>query len=530
MITIQPYQSQYHNYILQFEYFPEIVQMCRELKNDLGWQKFTYFNKDDVKGWCFSSENLQTIKSFFENNQIEVVVLTGDFLTDNSEEPDIEIEPTEVEGLPLFEYQKKGVTFASQNARCLIADEMGLGKTLQAIGTVENLKLERALVICPASLKNNWKKEIEKWTNKKAILDEEAMQNPNTKTNYVITNYERLHKILDVCKWFKPEIMIFDESHYIKNPTAKRTIRAYNLSSIVPRVILLTGTPILNRPEELWTSICLCRKTSIFGDKRTFNALYKGFHNIHRLGNLKNKVKPFILRRLKDDVLTELPDKMINTIDLDLDLEKYKKSIKTMLGDLDLESSKSQKLKAIGKKLLNNTATTSQLGEFTDKLHDIRKGIAEQKLPFVIETMRQFLSEGKKLVVFGVYLDYVNELYEKFEDNAVLMTSKTKVNDRQDLVDKFQEDSSCNFFISTMRVGGTGYTLTNARDMLFYELEWTPALHRQSEDRIHRIGQKNACTVNYVTMRGTFDSKIIKLLSNKTLIIKKLVGGKGVEL
>jgi len=451
--------------------------------------------------------------------------------------------------LDLYPFQKAGVEYAlSKNGQVLIADEMGLGKTVQALATVHLLKAFPCLVVCPATLKYNWIDEIKKFTDYKAVVLSGNPKNAKFKlkdivnqVQFVIINYDILQKweeeILS-CNCFKA--VVFDESHYIKNPKAKRTKSAMNIAKNIPHKILLTGTPILNRPVELISQL------KVLG---VFDKIANGwFDYVNRycdakqtrfgwdvsgasnLDELNEKLREIcMIRREKKDVLKELPEKIRTPIHVDIENEKeYKKAEKEFVRYIkELMNKIGASQEEITEKLMKISAN-----ETIVKLTKLRQIVAEGKLNSAVKWIENFFENNpnKKLVVFCYHREIQDKLYEMLKDyNPLRIHADMKPEERQKTVRLFQEDNNHKLIILGIKVGSEGITLTKADTMLFVELYWTPAILQQAEDRIHRIGQDNNVNIYYIIGRNTIDEYMWELLERKERIVKEATGKEVIE-
>jgi len=408
----------------------------------------------------------------------------------------------------------------------LIADEMGLGKTIQAIGTVNALALNRVVVVCPASLKQNWKREIETWLTRDlsvAVYDDGPMTADIEIVNYSLlsTRHERLPEIINE---YAPELLVLDESHFIKNKDAKRTKAAQQIDA--DRRLYLTGTPIKNRPIELWQQLkgltdefdfWPFAKTYCGARKTRFGWEMDGATNLDELQErLRSSV---MVRRQKADVLTDLPEKMRQVIPL----------AQNGMGDLVDEEQQAyeehedriadaKRRKAQAEVNDNEAAYQEAVKDLKEarqvafeRMAEIRKQIALQKTDYVIQHLNSVLESEDKVVVFAHHKQAIQRLQNEFGDQAVALTGDTPPAERQRAVDRFQEDPETTVFIGSIHAAGTGITLTAASHVVFAEIDWTPSVNRQCEDRCHRIGQDDTVHVQYLVVDGSLESRIARM-------------------
>lgn len=458
----------------------------------------------------------------------------------------------------LFPFQKAGVQYLIEKGKVLLADEMGLGKTIQAIVATIWQQAFPSLVITPASLKHNWEKEIiqtadcsvyvidSKKTNINDLLNSFGSSKNNSENNsekysennsesdyknnqailknnisdFVIINYDILEKFLPVLKEIPFQSLIIDESHYIKNKKAKRTRAVIELSQIIKerngKIYLLTGTPILNKPNELISQLeVLGVLKTIVRNEFQFLIRYcggykdkKGWH-FRRATNileLQEKLRSTcMIRRHKKDVLTELPDKIRSLINFEIDNEDY----------FDLE------------KEYEDALSEEKIG-YIPKLYRL-SGIA--KIPYVLNWVNNFFENFsntcKKLVIFAYHQDVQNTLYQMLSKKykTFKLTSEMSPYERQKVVQEFQNNPEIQVIVVALRVGGEGITLTASDTVLITELYWVPAILQQAEDRLHRISQKSTVSVYYLLAQNTIDMAIWNIMSEKEQLFTALTKG-----
>jgi len=353
--------------------------------------------------------------------------------------------------LELMPFQCVGVEFLNiNNGSALIADEMGLGKTVQALAWLRLYpKNTPTLVVCPASLKLNWRNEAVKW------LDNPDYYIVNGKTieaghELYIINYDILKNHIDTLIGMNFQVMICDESHYLKNYKTNRTKFVKKLSDNIPNKILLTGTPVTNRPKELWQQLNIIDPTSYpkffqFGIKycdAKQNQYGWDFSGASNVDKLNDELKSIMIRRKKKDVLTELPDKRRSTIYFDLkkkNLKEYRlaeNNFKKWLIENDKDVSKAMR------------------AEFLTHINALRNLSVDGRIDNIIEWINDFINSGEKLVVFAHHHKVIDKLYENFKDVSVTLTGETKTEDRQKAVDEFQNNSHIKLFIGNIKAAG----------------------------------------------------------------------------
>ena len=463
----------------------------------------------------------------------------------------------------LYKYQIEGVHFLEQkNGRALIADEMGLGKTVQALSWLKlHPEFSKVLVICPASLKINWQREAEKW----ALLDMEILNGTTPhkiKSNDVIINYDILSYWEKHLKLKQFDVIIFDEAHYIKNNKAKRTKAFKRLVKSVPRLIALTGTPIENKPIEIYNIVKVI-DPSIFPDATDFAVEFcgakktrfgwdkNGATNTLRLNKILSS--SIMIRRKKVDVLKDLPEKQIikvpfeinNRIEYDQAETEFVEFLKKKFNTENLTEEILEELKQFAKR--NDIEVSEELT--TDEIRLIKEHKFERiasapvlaqiellkqlavkgKIDQVIEWIENFLESGEKLVVFAVHKKVVSQLMEKFKHIAVKVDGSVSQKQRQEAVDKFQKDVKTRLFIGNIKAAGVGITLTASSNAAIIEFPWSPGELNQAADRIHRITQTKQVTIWNLVGENTIEEKIITLLKKKEKVITKILDGKQYE-
>ncbi len=432
-----------------------------------------------------------------------------------------------------YPYQKEGILFGLEKKRLIIGDEPGLGKTLQSIGIADCANAYPCLVICPASLKINWQREFEKFTDKRAlVLDNQ------TRTTWpyllrmgvyqvAIVNYESLRKyfvwdiktngafrLKDVV--FCPEIrqfrsVIIDESHRVKDPSAQQTIFAKGITSGKPYIVLLSGTPVVNHPRDLVAQLSIMERLTEFGGRGKFLADYgEKDSDLSRLSELL--YERCMIRREKKAVLTDLPDK--TRVDLYVDIsnrEEYtvaendlKKYLEEYTECTDVEIRRKMRMKALV------------------KFMTLRSLSAKGKVKQAVDFISNHLASDRPLVVFCSYHEIVDELRKHFP-KSVSITGRESIVEKQAAVDSFQAGRA-KLAICSIKAAGVGLTLTASSSVAFVEFPWTYADCCQCEDRCHRIGQKANVTCYYLLGEQTIDHKLYQIIHEKKSIANQIMG------
>ena len=445
-------------------------------------------------------------------------------------------------------YQKAAVEYAENIVDCLIADEMGAGKTIEAIALINYLDIKsKILIICPASLKINWQREIEKWLVRKEIKIAIAGKNIKNcqEIDILILSYQNIDKFKDIIDSIDFDLMICDEAHYLKNQKSKRTKNILGHRSVKKKIdikrisakrrLFLTGTPILNKPIELWSLLNAC---GIFKNYRQFALRYcdaketrfgfdcSGASNLDELASILRQ--KFMIRRLKKDILSELPPKTRQTIVLEPPdnlkkilaeeakaIEDYKQKMFDIAKMHRLNNDSVQYNKSIAR------AESAFLLEYTK----MRSKTAIGKIVPVFEYALDAIEQNGNIVIFAHHKELIAGLADKFRNAGIkvgVLTGDTNINQRQHVVDDFQS-GKINVFIGSIQAAGVGITLTACSTVIFAELDWTPANIAQAEDRCHRIGQKDNVHSIFMVFDKTIDMLIADKLSLKENIIKRVL-------
>jgi SNF2 family DNA or RNA helicase len=506
------------------------------------------FDYDGAKVW--HSQSYPNRKPRTQGEQIAIAAKLSDYLDEKARElvgsaadaarvaqaqkqasleasraTDADVEIPCPEGLEYLPYQKAGIVYAMQRQNVLMSDQMGMGKSIEAIGVVNASDARHVLIVCPASLKINWQREFTKW-DVKGLSVGIASSHVIPETDVVIVNYDILRRNSEALHAITWDILIVDECHRVKDPKAQRTVallgkykwnpstRSWdtpNLPIPAKRRLFLTGTPIVNRPAELWPLLraldCdgLGRYKSKFetrycqGHQTRFGWDATGASNLDELQELMRS--RFMIRRLKQDVLKELPPKRRQVIVLE----------GTDSAVIDAERQAYDDFKSA--RLCGETPDFSAISA-------ARKAVAESILPLAIQEIEEALEETDKLVVWAHHHVVIETLAEKFPNSAVIYGETTQ-QARQDAVDAFQTDPSIKLFIGSIQAAGVGLTLTAASNEIFVELDWVPGNVEQAEDRCHRIGQLNSVLIKYLVLNNSVSASMAEELVAKQAVISK---------
>lgn len=442
-----------------------------------------------------------------------------------------------------YEYQREGIAYALEKKRCIMGDEPGLGKTAQAIGVLTVTKAFPALVICPASLKVNWQRELKKFGGLNAVILDD--RNRSTWQRFwqikrkdgrpcaevFITNYESLRKFfvtrirregrftLKSVEFDERKdlfrTVIVDESHKCKTASTQQSKFVQGIAMGKEYVLELTGTPVVNNNIDLIQQLTIMGRLNDFGGYSKFMARYcAGERKSSHLKELNYLLrKNCFFRRLKKDVLTQLPDKTRSYLVMDIDNRKeYKAAERDIIDYL-------RQYKDADDEKIQRTIR----GAIMVKMGILKQISARGKVNAAIDIIHNTIDGGQKLIVFCFLKEVVAALKQEFRD-AVTVTGDDNDRQKQWAVDRFQTDDSCRLIILNYKSGGVGLTLTAASNVLFVEFPWTAADCNQAEDRAHRNGQKNAVNCVYLLGKDTIDEYMYNLIQTKRNISDGVTG------
>jgi len=491
----------------------------------------------------FKEEDGNKIKvSFFDmpivQDMIDEKAFENDFLGNKdffegiNELPKEEVEYPKLNAT-LRDYQKYGYKWlkylTDNNLGACLADDMGLGKTLQAIALLSNLheeKKKKSMVIMPKSLIYNWENEIKKFAPKLKVgvyyginRDFSSLK----KVDVILTTYGTIRNDIENLLEHKFDLLILDESQNIKNINSQTT-KAVLLLNAKKRVAL-SGTPIENNLLELY-SLFRFLNPEMFGSVQRFTNNYivpiQKYSDISTIEELKKKIYPFLLRRVKKEVLEDLPDKIEKLVYVDMNDEHrrfYEERRKYYYSLLEKNTSSQGNfdkffvLQAINE--LRHIVSSPELGS---------KKIISSKKEVLIENVVEAIENNHKVLVFVNYLSSIESICDSLKENKIKylkMTGQTK--DRQTLVDKFQNDSRYKVFVMTLKTGGVGLNLVSADTIFIYDPWWNTTVENQAIDRAYRLGQDKTVFAYKMIMRNTIEEKILKLQEIKNKLLDDLI-------
>jgi len=424
---------------------------------------------------------------------------------------------------PLLSHQIEAVQKLVENKKYILADDMGLGKTTSTIVAAIETGAKKILIICPASLKINWQREIENYTDRSIYISEG--KNFSQEHDFVIINYDIIKNFHNVKKKSDSQILganfdlvVVDEAHYIKNGQAQRTKLINDLVKNVDRLWLLTGTPMTSRPMDYFNLLSLVDSPVAknwmayairYCSGYQFNAGGRKIWNVTGASNLeelRDRTSGLTLRRLKQDVL-DLPDKIITPVYLRLKSKQYEE----VMGDYYNWYEK------------NPDESKSLTVQFT-KLTQVRQVIADEKTQQTIELAENIIEQGKKVIIFCNFTNSLDKIVQHFGKTAVRLDGSMSKPDRQNSVDRFQTDDKVNVFVGNIKAAGVGITLTAGEAVIMNDLSFLPSDHSQAEDRAYRYGQKNNVLVYYPIFENTIEGIIYDILNKKKQVIATVMG------
>lgn len=450
-------------------------------------------------------------------------------VVEQSRTVDADIDVPAPAGLDYLAYQRGGIAYATKVAKegVLFGDEMGLGKTIQAIGVINaDPNIRRALVICPKSLTINWVRELRKWLVRPLSVYRVSYEQSDDAV--VVCSFEEAKKFQDHLTrgW---DLVVLDEAHKFKNPKAQRTKAIFEVTKHARRRFALTGTPIENKPVELFTLLALVapgvwtpkgvNDKGQWKDFFAFGLRYCGgtktnwgwdFSGASNLPELQNKLRATcMIRRLKKDVLKELPPKRRQIVVVHpggaAAAIAAERAAWAMKDDPETYDAAAQRLSAF---------TAEAFAELSRARHQVGRA----KVGAVIEHVTDALEDdvARKIVVMAIHVDVIDEIMAGLaEFYPVRLTGQVDVLDRQDAVDRFQKDPRCRVFVGNMQAAGVGITLTASSHMVFAEQDWVPGVISQAEDRIHRIGQDESVLIQHIVLDGSLDARMIEVVIAK---------------
>jgi SWI/SNF-related matrix-associated actin-dependent regulator of chromatin subfamily A-like protein 1 len=434
-----------------------------------------------------------------------------------------EAEPIEataaVLGGELAPFQWAAVRYALQARGTFLADEQGLGKTVEALASLEADGAYPAVVVCPASMKLGWERETQRWLPHRSVTVVQGRGALAPAADITIVNYEVVAAHQSVLARRRPRALVIDESHYCKNPQAKRTQAVRRLSAAITPDglrLALSGTPVLNHAEELIAQLRIIGRMEDFGSGARFARQFRGMVSEERLH--WHMRRSCFLRRLKSEVLPQLPPKRQVVIPVGLNNEsEYRLAERDVIAWL-----RSQPLDLSE---LNAKIAATLRAQRLAQLGTLQRLAARGKLAAALAWIEDFLASGEPLVVFARHVEVQRAVTARFPAALHLLGEDSLIR-REETISAFQQPDGPPLIVCATRVAAQGITLTRASNVAFLELEWTPAMHDQAEDRCHRIGQRDAVTAWYLLAANTIDETMARLIQSKRAIVAAVTDGR----
>lgn len=492
----------------------------------------------------FKDSDKQNVKlSFFDLPLVEELIedkifseemnRTRDFFKGINNIKNYDIEPPKVKA-QLREYQEYGYKWLSylmdNNLGGCLADDMGLGKTLQAISVLTRLHEKRgtkSLVVMPKSLIYNWESEIKRFSPKLKVgiyYGNFRSKDIIKKSSVILTTYGTIRNDIEIIKDYSFDAVILDESQNIKNVNAQTT-KAIMLLNAKHR-IALSGTPIENNLSELY-SLFRFLNPSMFGTMEEFNNYYaipiQKENDQEAIEELKKKVYPFILRRIKKEVLKDLPDKIEKTMYIEMNSEQKKLYEERRNYYYNMVHSQIKE-NGLGKTQFFILQALNELRQITSCPEAKSVGVTSSKREVLINNILDAVENGHKVLVFTNYINSIKNIcddLEKYGIKYLSMSGATK--DRQLLVDKFQKDNKYKIFVMTLKTGGVGLNLTAADTIFIYDPWWNKTVENQAIDRAYRLGQDRTVFSYKLILKDTIEEKILQLQESKIKLLDNLI-------
>jgi SWI/SNF-related matrix-associated actin-dependent regulator 1 of chromatin subfamily A len=460
---------------------------------------------------------------FFEKDNLSEFWVPKSSLIKSQTVDEVNIDYSKYDHRPPLSHQKEAIEKLVGSRRFILADDMGLGKTTSTIIAALETGAKKILIICPASLKINWEREIANYSDRPCYIAEGKKF--STESDFVIVNYDILKNFHDpkdkensLLIQSNFELVILDEAHMVSNAQAQRTKIINNFVKDIKRVWLLTGTPMTSRPMNYYNLLSIIESPVAqnwmayairYCQGFQFRAGNRKIWNVTGASNLeelRDRTSKQILRRLKEQVL-DLPEKIITPVYLRTSSKEYK----DLMGEYYdwLENKKEE-----------SSSLTIQFS----KIMKVRKVIANEKVKETIEFVQNIIDQGKKVIIFTNFTDTLQLIHNHFGKESVYLDGSCNKVQRQYAVDQFQENEKVKVFVGNLKAAGVGLTLTAAEVVIMNDLSFVPAEHAQAEDRAYRYGQKNNVLVYYPIFENTIEGAIYDILNKKKKIIGTVMG------
>jgi len=475
---------------------------------------------------CESDKAFHIWGKVLDSDQMSAMWLPKSAIVQDEKKLNRVIDYSPYDNRPPMEHQKVAIEKLLANNKFILADDMGLGKTTAAVIASMESGAKKVLIVCPASLKINWDREIKNYTDRKVLIVEGRKW--GSTFDYYIINYDILknyhtteksedsddYKLLVNEKF---DLAIVDEAHYVSNSTANRTRLLNDVLETIPRVWLLTGTPMTSRPINYFNLLKIVDSPLTLNWQSYVRRYCKGYQftvgnrkvwntsGASNLDELRERTKSYVLRRMKTDIL-DLPEKIVTPVFVELSSKMY---------DEELEEFT---------RISNDKKDNETISVTLNRLMKIRQLIAYEKIPYTCEIIDKCLDQGKKVIVFTNFTMSLDMLHEKYKKNSVILNGSMSKEKKQESVDRFQNEDKVKIFISNIIAGGVGITLTAGEVVVMNDLSFVPAHHSQAEDRAYRYGQQNSVLVYYPVFENTVEKIIYNILQKKKGIIDQVMG------
>ena len=458
--------------------------------------------------------------------------------------------------MKLFEHQKSGIEFLKNKGKAILADEMGLGKTRQAILAAGG----KALIVCPASLKINWEREIRLMFPEAKVQIIDSKGDIYLEADWNIINYDILEKRIENIEMLiscgRIDTLILDEAHYIKGKSIRASVitggrvkkksgevlKFEGLAKRIKNVYCLTGTPLLNRPIELFNLLtAIGHPLGGYGRRSGFAKRYcgaflrmiyaRGGRQIRildesgssNLEELRENLKGWLLRRKKKDVI-DLPDKIVTVMEVEMTREAKKEYDTAWDRYLQFITEN-----PLPERDIDNILMARHLVE----IQKLKQVCSRSKVDRIVSDVRNAVEQGEKIIIFSQYTETISRIAMAIRSGSkgiepikcVTLTGADDMNERQKAVDAFQTDESVKVFVANIKAGGVGLNLTEGNIVMFADMDWSPETHRQAEDRAHRIGQKEMVNVYYYVAMKTIEEDIVGILNDKKNVMDQILEG-----
>ena len=541
------------DYVLKYNaIIPKVVRKHINITPSFG-QKLKeekLFTKSIEKIWCEkllceSDKAFHIWGKYFDTEQNHSIWMPKGAVIPQEKKLNRVIDYSKYSVRPPKSWQPAAIERLIANDRYILADDMGLCKTSSSIIAALETEAKKILIVCPASLKINWKKEIQIYSDEKILIVEGRKWGSSFK--FYIINYDILknfhitpkdeknleEEVSDDLKLLineKFDLAIIDEAHMISHTESLRTKLMNDLLKTIPKVWLLTGTPMTSRPINYFNLLNIVGSSVASNWQHYVKRYCKGFRfkvngrtiwntsGHSNLDELREMTKNLVLRRLKTEV-GDLPDKIISEIFLELKSTFYNEELEEFMRISKENKNKDTLHRQSGEKK-ENESVAAVLG----RLVKVRQVISYEKIPYTCELIDKALDQDKKVLVFTNFTMTLDMLHEKYKKNSVVLDGRMTANQKEASKEKFQNDPKIKVFILNIIAGGVGHNLTAAEVVIMNDLSFVPGNHKQAEDRAFREGQKNNVVVYYPVFENTIEQIIYNILQRKKNIIDQVMG------